>query len=98
MIFIESYGTAMRTAEIQGGVDQVVVDAVRAHLQTLPNSIDVDQVNVAGTAPEVQYGGPIQVEMTYTYRYRILNNVMQALEKEVVFHPIGFTTSSKIVR
>lgn len=98
MMFLEAYGTCMRMAEIRGGVDEVVSDAVKSHLQTMPNSIDVENVVVVGTPTEVSFGGLIEVEMQYVYEFQLVDHLMNVIEKQIIFNPTGFTTSSKIVR
>lgn len=97
-MFLEAYGTCMRMAEIRGGVDEVVSDAVKAHLQTMPNSIDPEDVLVLGTPPEVPFGGIIEVEMQYVYEFQLVDHLMNVLDQQIIFNPTGFTTSSKIVR
>lgn len=98
MMFLEAYGTCMRMAEIRGGVDEVVSDAVKSHLQTMPNSIDVENVVVVGTPTEVPFGGLIEVEMQYVYEFQLVDHLMNVIDKQITFNPTGFTTSSKIVR
>ena len=88
----------MRMAEIRGGVDEVVSDAVKSHLQTMPNSIDVENVVVVGTPTEVPFGGLIEVEMQYVYEFQLVDHLMNVIDKQITFNPTGFTTSSKIVR
>ena len=97
-VFIESYGTCLRLAEIRGGVDSVVEDSVRSQLESMPNSIDIDNVVITGTPATVPSGGLIEVEMEYPYEYFLVSKTLSRINKTVTFHPKGFTTSSKVVR
>lgn len=96
--FVEAYGTCLRTAEIRGGIDEIVVDSTKLHLQSLPNSINLDNVEITGTPTTIEYGGLVEVEMVYPYEYILIDRFMKVINKQTVFHPTGFTTSSKIVR
>ncbi len=98
MMFVEAYGTCMRMAEIRGGVDIVVSDAVKSHLETMPNSINTESVVVTGTPTEVPFGGLIEVQMEYNYEFQLLDHLLNVLDFNLTFQPTGFTTSSKIVR
>lgn len=95
-IFVEAYGTALRQAEIQGGVNDVVVTATKNHLKSLISSIDVNEVTVTGDPGPVDYGKPIYVEMSYTYKYKIIDPALQLIKYEMQFNPAGYTTSSRV--